>query len=156
MLNSYNSIPVLLPHTETDLYEHWRKQLQHTEHAVLSTPLKLLPMFHYDPRRWQLHGNDEPMSKVGGNGIYLGFKMYTAQGYRPWDPWLPVLEDFYARCCKGRIPIMNHCTPEGAATFERERYRDFQHPGTRTIGPARRFTSVTCTSVWLISAGRPK
>ena len=24
---------------------------------------------------------------------------------------------------------MNHCTPEGAATFERERYRDFQHPG---------------------------
>jgi hypothetical protein len=123
------AIPVLLPDSETDLYENWRKQLQLTEQAVLTKPLQLLPMFHYDPRRWQLHGNHEPMSKVGEQGIYLGFKMYTAQGYRPWDPWLPVLEDFYVQCCTRRIPIMNHCTPLGAATFERKLYRDFQHPG---------------------------
>jgi hypothetical protein len=107
-----NAIPVLLPDSETKKYENWRMQLMHTEHAVLSNPLKLLPMFHYDPRRWQPLGNDEPMSKVISTpekpeqAIYLGFKMYTSQGYRPWDPRLPILEDFYAKCCNHRIP--NH------------------------------------------------
>jgi predicted TIM-barrel fold metal-dependent hydrolase len=123
------AVPVLLPDSETKKYENWGKQIRYTEQAVLANPLKLLPMFHYDPRRWQMSGNAEPMAKVTGKGIYLGFKMYSAQGFRPWDPRLPVLEDFYARCCKSRIPIMNHCTPGGAASFEREEYRDFEHPG---------------------------
>jgi predicted TIM-barrel fold metal-dependent hydrolase len=54
--------------------------------------------------------------------------MYTAQGYRPWDMRLPVLRDFYARCVTQRIPIMNHCTPDGAPAFDREAYLDFEHP----------------------------
>jgi predicted TIM-barrel fold metal-dependent hydrolase len=123
--------PVVTPERETKRYERWQKQLQYTEQAMLEHPLKLLPMFHYDPRRWQLHpnGNQEVYDKVGEKGLYLGFKMYTAQGYRPWDiRRLPTLEDFYAQCARQATPILNHCTPKGAATVEKELYYDFVHP----------------------------
>lgn len=121
--------PVLMADKETDLYENWIKQLKYTELAVLKYPLKLLPMYHFDPRRWHLQKSaTELLKKVGNQGLYLGFKMYTAQGYRPLDPRLPILKDFYARCCLRRIPIMNHCTPGGAAAFERDEYFDFEHP----------------------------
>ena len=114
----------------TARYEQWKKQVQHTELAILAHPLKLLPLFHYDPRRWQTHDtkNAQAFGQVAGSGLFIGFKMYTAQGYRPWDPRLPVLKHFYARCVTERIPIMNHCTPEGAPTFDRDQYINFQHP----------------------------
>ncbi len=114
----------------TARYEQWKKQAQYTELAMLAHPLKLLPLFHYDPRRWQVQDekNAKAFEQVSGSGLYLGFKMYTAQGYRPWDPRLPVLRHFYARCVTERIPIMNHCTPDGAPTFDREEYINFQHP----------------------------
>jgi len=123
--------PCLTSSKETARYEQWKKQLRYTELAVLKYPLKMLPMFHYDPRRWQLEGNSEVYKKVDldSGGFYLGFKMYTAQGYRPWDVRrLPILKDFYAECCKRQTPIMNHGTPEGAFTFEREKYLYFVHP----------------------------
>ncbi|MBE2888767.1 amidohydrolase family protein [Geobacter anodireducens] len=121
--------PVLMPDAETALYENWMKQLQYTELAVVKYPLKLLPMYHFDPRRWHLEKNaTEVLDKVGDRGIYLGFKMYTAQGHRPWDPRLPILKDFYAKCCLRGIPILNHCTPKGAAAYERDEYFDFEHP----------------------------
>ncbi len=118
--------------TGTARYEQWKKQVQHTELAMLANPLKLLPLFHYDPRRWQVAenppGNTHPFEQVGESGLYLGFKMYTAQGYRPWDSRLPILREFYARCVTQQIPIMNHCTPDGAPTFDREEYVKFEHP----------------------------
>jgi predicted TIM-barrel fold metal-dependent hydrolase len=121
----------LLGKEETELYEQWKKQVDNTELAVLAKPLRLLPLFHYDPRRWQTQGNtgnNYPFAQVGLSGLYLGFKMYTAQGYRPWDPRMPILKDFYRRCCIENIPIVNHCTPGGAPTFDLERYIDFRHP----------------------------
>ncbi|HBG06229.1 MAG: hypothetical protein A2075_00780 [Geobacteraceae bacterium GWC2_58_44] len=127
-LMSIKAAACLVPDEETVRYEQWTKQVQYTEQVVLGNPLKLLPMFHYDPRRWQLLGNSEVFKQVDSEGIYLGFKMYTAQGYRPWDPRLPILEDFYAGCCKRKTPIMNHCTPDGAPSFNREEYFDFVHP----------------------------
>lgn len=121
--------PVLMQDKETELYENWIKQMQYTERAVVKYPLKLLPMYHFDPRRWHLEKNaTEVLDKVGDKGIYLGFKMYTAQGYRPWDPRLPILKDFYAKCCLRGIPILNHCTPKGAAAYERDEYFGFEHP----------------------------
>jgi len=122
--------PCLTTSKETKRYEQWKKQLRDTELAALKYPLKMLPMFHYDPRRWQLKGNQEVFKKVDLNdGIYLGFKMYTAQGYRPWDVRrLPIMADFYAECSKRGTPIMNHCTPEGAYSFDREKYIHFIHP----------------------------
>lgn len=127
-----HAIPVLTSKEETETYEQWEKQLRDTELAMLKYPLKLLSLFHYDPRRYQTKGNQNgnvfPLAQVTGRGLYLGFKMYTAQGYRPWDPRLPILEDFYFRCCEGNIPILNHCTPGGAATSEKEEYFNFVHP----------------------------
>ena len=43
-------------HEETKLYERWMRQVERTERAVCDARLKLLPMFHYDPRRWQSKG----------------------------------------------------------------------------------------------------
>lgn len=124
-----SAAPVLTSRKETKQYERWEKQLKYTELAVLKYPLKLLPMFHYEPRRWQAdrNGNEFPLAQVTGAGLYLGFKMYTAQGYRPLDSRLPIMKDFYYKCAIAKIPILNHCTPGGAATFEKEEYINFQH-----------------------------
>ncbi len=128
--------PVEAPKSETERYEQWKEQLDYTEQAMLAYPLKMLPMYHFDPRRWQFqpeekgqNGLDDLFDNVKAGGLYLGFKMYTAQGYRPWDiNRLPILADFYAECSRLRIPILNHCTPKGAATVEQELYCDFIHP----------------------------
>lgn len=132
---SIKAAPCLTSQKETERYEQWKHQLFRTELAVLQQPLKLLPMFHYDPRRWQVYGqngNVEPFKYVDygkDEAIYLGFKMYTAQGYRPWDVRrLPIMMNFYAECVTRRIPITNHCTPEGAPTLDRKQYMKFQHP----------------------------
>jgi hypothetical protein len=50
------ALPVLMSKAEGKKYENWQKQLKLTEKSILKNPLKLLPMFHYDPRRWQLKG----------------------------------------------------------------------------------------------------
>ena len=130
---SIEAAPVLMSKVETKKYENWEKQLKSTEEAVIKYPLKFLPMFHYDPRRWQFNGenvNADLITKVmGENALYLGFKMYTAQGFRPWDVRrLPTLKDFYAKCCKNGIPIMNHCTPGGARSHEDDEFFGFEHP----------------------------
>ncbi|WP_246545689.1 amidohydrolase family protein [Pelotalea chapellei] len=130
---SIEAAPVLMSDAETEKYENWEKQLKSTEEAVIKYPLKFLPMFHYDPRRWQFKGegvNADLITKVmGENALYLGFKMYTAQGFRPWDVRrLPTLKDFYAKCCKNGIPIMNHCTPGGARSHEDNEFYNFEHP----------------------------
>jgi hypothetical protein len=52
---------------------------------------------------------------------------YTAQGYKPLDPRLPIMEDFYVKCCNADIPIMNHGTPGGASTYEKREYLNFYH-----------------------------
>ena len=130
---SVQAVPFLLDDAETDRYEQWKTQLAETEFAMLANPLKLLPLFHYDPRRWQVAsnppGNTHPFEQVGESGLYLGFKMYTAQGYQPYDvDRLPIMSEFYARCATERIPVMNHCTPNGAPTFDRDQYIHFTHP----------------------------
>ena len=127
------ALPVLMPESEGKKYENWEKQVKLTEESVLKYPLKFLPMFHYDPRRWQLKGknaNADLITKVlGENALYLGFKMYTAQGYRPWDVRrLPTLKEFYGKCCLNGIPIMNHCTPGGARSHEADEYYYLEHP----------------------------
>jgi len=140
--------PRLIHDEETKKYEPWNRQVKETELTVLTNPLKVIPLYHYDPRRWEEEqrdrggnshglgvdesgnsiGNQEPMTKVRG-GFYAGFKMYTAQGYKPFDiKRLPILNDFYRQCTTFDIPIMNHCTPDGAYTYDRTEYLTFRHP----------------------------
>ena len=134
--------PCLLDKEETKKYENWKKQLKQTEFTVLKYPLRFLPLYHYDPRRWQAVGtNTKPVEAVSSNGLYLGFKMYTSQGYRPWDVRrLPIMEDFYLKCIEQDIPIMNHCTPEGMYSMDRDYYFHFRHPADTKEDDAQKFT----------------
>ncbi len=138
-MRSFLQLNVVHFELEFTRYEPWEKQLKYTELTMMADPLKLLPLFHYDPRRWQVadnpKGNTTPFNNVGGSGLYLGFKMYTAQGYRPWDMRLPILKEFYKRCCVERIPILNHCTPGGAYNFDREAYYEFRHENDPASDP---------------------
>ena len=130
VLVNVQAVQVRASDDEVSVYEQWERQLLYTEISVLKYPLQLLPMFHYDPRRWQTYGengNAYPMSQVTGEGLYIGFKMYTAQGYKPLDSRLPIMEDFYAKCCDAQIPIMNHATPGGASTYEKKEFINFLH-----------------------------
>lgn len=129
------------PDEEGDLYENWKTQQKLTIEATVAGKLRLLPMLHYDPRRWQ-GGDSQAFSEVGAGGLYLGFKMYTAQGYRPWDPRLSNLSGFYARCEKAGIPILNHCTPSGAPTYDREHYIHFTHPRDTAYDEAQKRSSI--------------
>lgn len=127
-----HSVPIhcqmkMAPKEEAVLYEGWKKQLRYTKQATVEGKLALLPMFHYDPRRWQ-RSDGIAFREVGAQGAFIGFKMYSAQGYRPWEPRLPKLAQFYARCEQEGIPILNHCTPEGASTYDRQKYIFFRHP----------------------------
>jgi hypothetical protein len=38
------------------------------------------------------------------------------------------LKGYYAQCEKDQIPILNHCTPEGAPTHDKKAYIRFKHP----------------------------
>jgi hypothetical protein len=54
--------------------------------AAIGSKLTLLPMFHYDPRRWQAKDNKEAFKNVGPAGIFLG------SGVSPLGPPHPEFE----------------------------------------------------------------
>jgi predicted TIM-barrel fold metal-dependent hydrolase len=115
-------------------YQSYYLQHQSTIAAVKKNPWALIPMFHYDPRRWcksdpadmdnklWTYGPwDYPFNYIAtlkNAGIFIGFKMYPPLGYKPLDPRLPHLEKFYARCEAEGIPILTHCSPGGVGTHE--------------------------------------
>jgi uncharacterized protein (TIGR02594 family) len=128
--------PMMSPLTDTE-FDHWETQLEETIKVVVENPWKLIPMYHYEPRRWISDKKDwdKPFDCIGTanhKGLFIGFKMYTSLGYKPLDPKLgsedPKLssdiEKFYERCAAEPIPIMAHCTPSGMYTHEREFYLD--------------------------------
>jgi predicted TIM-barrel fold metal-dependent hydrolase len=117
----------------------WKYQAYYLQHeatvaAVKKNPWTLIPMFHYDPRRWcksdpaemdkkrWTYGPwDYPFKYIAtlkNAGMFIGFKMYPPLGYKPLDPRLPNLEKFYARCEAEDIPILTHCSPGGVGTHE--------------------------------------
>ncbi|GEM_PF-416686 len=121
-------------------FEPWQKQLEQTIQVVRENPWKLIPFFHYEPRRWLMDDTEwkgkkgilwfkEPFQEVATRskvGLFVGFKMYTSLGYKPLDPKLPGMSSFYQKCQAQQIPIMAHCTPGGSYTHERELYLDWE------------------------------
>ncbi|MFY0571316.1 hypothetical protein ACN28E_46835 [Archangium lansingense] len=117
-------------------YQKWSEQVLETKLACSSKPLRLIPMYHYEPRRFiqwtgksaTLAANwDVPFKHVATQkkeGLFAGFKMYTPQGYTPTDELVPSLEKFFARCASDDIPIMTHCTPSGHYTHDRKLFID--------------------------------
>lgn len=124
--------PVWLGGQERDLFEDWPAQREAHILAAITYPLQVLPMYHYDPRRWSALENskdpviqtytkpgnwDEPFADIATPdkpGTFVGFKMYTALGYKPLDSKLSrTLHKFYEKCETEGIPVLCHCSPDG-------------------------------------------
>ncbi len=133
--------------------DKWEKQVEDHEIAAINNPLQLLPMYHYEPRRWQHPSGtkvpenleygawDYPFCEIATatrEGLFIGFKMYPPLGYHPYDRHLPLLRDFYNKCAVDQIPVLTHCSPEGMVTHEQPFYQDFYTHGT-TYDPNRVF-----------------
>lgn len=118
---------------EIRLHETWDRQLRHTEQVVAENPFRLLPMYHFEPRRF-IKNEDKsfPFEKVvtaSKAAPYIGFKMYTPQGYMPKERHAPakdILSWFFSECASNDIPLMTHCTPSGFYTHERRFYLDHE------------------------------
>jgi predicted TIM-barrel fold metal-dependent hydrolase len=141
-----NGKKVVLPGENQKTFAKWEKQYLQTTDALKLNPLRLIAMYHYEPRRWnypkseKLAGNyqkgpwDYPFKEIATSekpGLFIGFKIYPPLGYKPLDERLPYLHDtqkdadcFYARCEREGIPIMTHCSPGGMMTHEREFYME--------------------------------
>lgn len=155
---------------ELDLYVPYLDQVEHTLLAAARHPWRILPFFHYDPRRWCEDGSKTPTAPAlrprsaaapttgpwnfpferyfGSPDVrpFLGIKMYTALGYRPRDPRLPLLSRFYEACSATGLdlPITCHCSPGGFYSLERPLYvlRDAQQraDGRQWLEEQRRWT----------------
>ena len=90
----------------SEMFVKWNNQTDRTMKAAFENPLHLIPMYHYDPRRWNdgeydkkslSHGPfDYPFQKKyiatnniaeaeSGSTIFAGIKMYPPLGYKPFD-----------------------------------------------------------------------
>ncbi len=139
------------------LFQAYKKQYENTIAAIQKNPWVLIPMFHYDPRRWYKQSGsrvdpdnwktgpwDFPFKYIATlkkTGVFIGFKMYPPLGYKPLDLRLPCLANFYARCETEGIPILAHCSPGGMTTHEAKFYHAFDKADL-TIQPTR---IVSCT-----------
>ncbi len=145
---------ILLPGENTLSFSHWYTQYKDTIAAVKNHPLKLIPMYHYEPRRWRKKAGSEPeksrwlygawdypfkeLATSKQKGVFIGFKMYTPLGYQPLDPALKHLWEhsgkksdcYYGKCEEEGIPILVHCSPGGMTTHEMLYYREYnkQYP----------------------------
>jgi len=127
--------------------ESWNSQIKNTENAVLSNPLRLFPLFSYDPRRYCLPNEARPEDNIGDNKdcelwrepftriieywdsssdvnkIWLGFYMNPQLGFRPFDEKCVHLADFYKECADNNIPILVNCAPGGITACDAKSYQ---------------------------------
>ena len=136
-------------------FEVWKTQISNTEEAVKSNPLRLFPLFCYDPRRYRydkdLHTErdmikncgywDEPFARIVGvehktrnvkdtSRIWIGFKLYPSLGFRPSDRSCIHLWKFYKECQTSEengkpVPILVHCAREGVITHDAALYMSY-------------------------------
>ncbi|RKH52190.1 amidohydrolase family protein [Corallococcus llansteffanensis] len=138
---------------EFGIFEQWSAQVLATKTACAEHPLRLIPMYHYEPRRFSqwtgkeqsfqeaslAPGWDRPFSELATKeqaGMFAGFKMYTSQAYQPTDPNVPALAKFFERCAKQGVPIMNHCTPSGHFTHDRKLYIELDKAAAGALSQA--------------------
>ena len=147
----------------TERIETYKSQIIATQEFCKSCDNLALPFFHYDPRRWQGIPNqiwsgkwNKPFNyiiQISEQKKYLndyaaiGFKMYTAQGYRPDDykdrlvynrssykqkktisARLPDMRNFYGECQKYNIPIICHGSEGGIFVHDYMLYYDYLFP----------------------------
>jgi predicted TIM-barrel fold metal-dependent hydrolase len=122
--------------------QKWKRQSKDTSNVAVKNPLHMLPLYFYDPRRWNRESGtkmphtmefgawDEIFKYIATDtfpGVWFGVKMYPPLGHKPLDEMCEYLPDFYHRCQKDKIPILTHCSPGGMTTHEAEFYREYDH-----------------------------
>ncbi len=124
---------IWLDKEEFSMFEIWKQQFFYTRKAVRENPWQIMPLYHYEPRRWLDREGSEHWEKpfdqiasTGKNGLFIGFKMYTRLGYKPLDPNLPRMEDYYNACEAKKIPVLVHCTRGGMGTHHEKYYLEFE------------------------------
>ena len=169
---------------EVKKLEQYKDQVKSTNNFCKSSPGLALPFFHYDPRRWQgmpcetWSGSwDKPFeylvqtsSSTNRLSEYtaIGFKMYTALGYRPddykdrmvqsrsgykqrkkLDGRLPSLAEFYAKCQMHQIPIICHGSRGGVFAHDYMLYYDYIFPADEVSEAEKMdFFEEICVSPW--------
>ena len=144
------SIPLV--DSSFDVVERFGRQVQSHYRAAVRFPWRILPVFHYEPRRWfdapgdpffqTVHGGmagyrqTKAMLEAAGlacsgkntggdqrSGIAVGFKMYPPLGYRPCDfTRIAHLNGYYRVCAELDIPIVAHCHPGGVHTYDEDAF----------------------------------
>lgn len=146
----------------------WYKQYEEHDKSAVSHPFKLIPLYHYEPRRWRNNSIEEtnlanhdyggwefPFQKIAtakNAGLFAGFKMYTPLGYRPLDDKLPNMLKYHEKCEKEKIPILNHCSPGGMLTHEQQFYKDYVEKGIQYYPKKKReesFSVMDASSVYI-------
>ncbi len=124
---------IWLDKEEFSMFEIWKQQFFYTRKATRENPWQIMPLYHYEPRRWiDRDGNEhwqkpfDQIASTGKNGLFIGFKMYTRLGYKPLDPKLPRMADYYRECEAKKIPVLVHCTRGGMGTHHEEYYLEFE------------------------------
>ena len=111
-----------------DMFTDWPQQRLETIASAIKYPLEYFPMYHYDPRRWVLVSDwwetiNKDIATKNRKGTFIGFKLYTALGFKPLDP---KLEDhqtkFYKNCEQDEIPVLCHCSPGGMCSHDIDFY----------------------------------
>jgi len=105
-------------------------QVEDTDAAARDNPLRLFPLYSFDPRRYNNTSWVEPFKRIvdpsdkncDASRIWLGFSMNPLLGYRPFDELCPCLKDFYTRCEEKYIPIHAHCAPAGFIAEDAQEY----------------------------------
>jgi len=124
-------------------------QIENTEKAVESYPLRLFPLYSYDPRRYSKintytkNGKDyfmpdnsnvawkEPFTHIVGynedtafgvKNVWVGFSINPQLGFKPLDGRCTCLRKFYKECESYNIPVLAHCAPDGVIAKDAEMY----------------------------------
>ena len=127
----------------------WEKQYNETRNCAKNHPFHVIPLYFYDPRRWNRSQDETIPPKIQNNleygrwndpfkdvavrthpGVFLGFKMYPSLGHKPFDELCEYLPEYYHKCQNERIPILTHCSPGGMITHEIEFYKEFDEAST--------------------------
>jgi predicted TIM-barrel fold metal-dependent hydrolase len=137
---SHEIVEDKVDHSKKLKLKKWAVQFDETWKVACANPLHLLPLFFFDPRRFNRASGtklpkemnfgawDEIFNYIATDskpGIWSGVKMYPPLGHKPFDELCEYLPEFYHRCQKDNIPILTHCSPGGMTTHEAEHYMAF-------------------------------
>ncbi len=132
---------VWLDDNEFKMYVPYARQVRDHQLAALLHPLKILPLYHYEPRRWSEREQTfrSSIATASNKGPFVGIKMYPSLGYKPNDfDRIEGLRSLFGFCEKEKIPIMTHCSPEGMYTHERGIYFRLDAPGEASYAALKR------------------